>query len=508
MDKRENNPADRSQSIDLLALAAGMWRHFRTTWWLLILLCAVCAGAACAFTTLTYTPVYTAYASFSVDNGANATSYLNSLTQVEIAETFPYILESGALQNIVMEQLGVEELDAEITATVLEETSLFQISVTAKDPNFAYEVLEAVVENYPPVAKYIIGETELVLLDSSGIPGSASNAYSIRSLAGRGILCGAVLYLGFLTFLAFTRKTVMGEADLRESTSLNYLAGIPQVNKKRRSRETDVCHRIDQDNIGVSFKESVNMLRVRVRHRMEKSGSKIVMVTSTGEGEGKTTIAVNLSLAFANKGYHVLLLDADLRRPSVAQSFGRKAGWGLPEVLERRVTPGKALVRYSENLYLLSGEAADRTEIASILGGADIKALFSELKNSFDYIVVDTPPCGLIPDAMTLASACEEAILVIKQDDIAKDRILSALENLVDTGIRMTGFVINSEKTGIGSYGYGRYGYGRYGYGRYGYGQSEADGTGKDRKSTEERESFEVSDREEAYDPDWEQEHS
>ncbi len=480
MEKREEIQQEQNQKIDLVPLFIMAWRQFRKTWWFLILLCVSFSMILCAYTTLTYTPVYTAYSSFAVDSGAGTTSYYSRLTRLEIAETLPYILESGALQYIVMEQLDVDTLDAEISATVLTDTSLLQISVSAGDPDYAYAVLEAVIENYPSVARYVIGEAELTLLDSSGVPSGASNGYSYRSLAKRGCLLAAVVYLCVLAVLTLIRRTVMSEKDLKKNISIVCLANIPLVRTKRRSKKKKTYILIDRKNVNSNLKESVNMLRIRTKRQMEKNEAQILLMTSTGEGEGKTTLAANLSLSFAQKGYRVLLIDADLRNPSVAAAFGQKPGSGIVDVLNGDVALSEALIRYTKGMYLLSGRAiADRSRIAAVLGDENLKIMLKELKKSFDYIIIDTPPCGLMPDAIMLAPICDEAVMVVKQDYIEKDRVLAAIESLVNTGICMAGFVINGEKTGIGSYGYGygRYGYGHYGYG-YGYGRKRSGRSG------------------------------
>ena len=88
-----------------------------------------------------------------------------------MSSTFPYILTSGALQKIIMEELGYTgSLPGKITAESLGENAVFTIRVTARDPEVAYNILDSAVKNYPQVAEYIIGETKLEEIDDSGIP--------------------------------------------------------------------------------------------------------------------------------------------------------------------------------------------------------------------------------------------------------------------------------------------------------------------------------------------------
>ena len=127
--------------IDIIQGIVKGWKCFKKTWWLLLILAAVGVGIAGVYRLFFFKPVYTASSSFTVGtNGesSSANTYSTQITMEQMSATFPYILESGALRSVVMEDLGLTELDADITASALENTSLFQISVTSSDPDLSY----------------------------------------------------------------------------------------------------------------------------------------------------------------------------------------------------------------------------------------------------------------------------------------------------------------------------------------------------------------------------------
>lgn len=155
-----------------------MWRGFKKFFLLCFLLMAVCGAVMYMREKTNYTPVYQAYSSFVVETktayGYNQ-SYSDETTAGQLSKTFPYILTSGAFSDIVAESLGVDSIPASISAEAIQDTSIFTINVTASDPQIAYDVLQAVIQYYPQVAEYIIGDTQLTLMDESGIPEKPQN---------------------------------------------------------------------------------------------------------------------------------------------------------------------------------------------------------------------------------------------------------------------------------------------------------------------------------------------
>ena len=468
------NVENEENKIDIIQGIVKGWKCFKKTWWLLLILAAAGVGIAGVYRLFFFRPVYTASSSFTVNAGgdeSSAGSYSSQITIEQMSATFPYILESGALRDVVREDLGLEELDADITATALENTSLFQISVASDDPDLSYQVLQSVIDNYPQVAKYIVGNTTLTLLDTTGVPSAPSNAVGKRTLLTWGVGGGALVYLAVLIIFSYLRRTVMSGETLKRYTNVQCIGSIPRNYMKRRSNKSSQLMLIDRRTATPSFIEAVNTLYIRSSRRLKKEGQKILVITSAAEGEGKSTVSANLALSYAQKGYHVLLIDGDLRHPSVGEKFGMKNPQGFDAVLKGEAGLDEAVRSYKETtLDILAGsQPADPNRIAALLGSGSVKELLDAWREQYDYILIDTPPCGLLQDASFLAAYSDAALMVIRQDYQSVNRVISGLELLSDTGVRILGYVINSESASIGSYGYGRYGYGNYGYGKYGY---------------------------------------
>ena len=118
---------------------------------------------------------------------------------------------------------------------------------------------------------------------------------------------------------------------------------------------------------------------------------------------------------------------------------------------------------------LAGSRPVNQNRIAALLGNQSVKEKLDAWREMYDYIIIDTPPCGILQDASFLAAYSDAVLMVIRQDYQPVSRVVAGLELMADTGTRILGYVINNEAMTIGSYGYGRYGYGNYGYGKYGY---------------------------------------
>ena len=203
-------------------------------------------------------------------------------------------------------------------------------------------------------------------------------------------------------------------------------------------------------------------------------------MTSSVPGEGKTTVAVNLAEAFAKKKYRIVLLDGDLRNPSVLKCIGlsERKGRGIIGVLKGQISLDEALTDYRDlSLKILPGVGSTQNP-AGLLRSARMKTLIEELKEDADLLIIDTPPCGVLSDASLLGGIADSAVLVVHQGTTKDREVQRALEFFEDSQIPVCGYVLNGVPEGATGYGYstyGGYGYGKYGYGygKYGYGKEK-----------------------------------
>ena len=447
-----------------------------------ILLSVLLAALLCQRTWTGYTPRYTARVSFTVQTANplySSQQYYNTSTAEQLAKTFPYILTSGALMQKVQQELEITSMPS-LSANVLGSTNIFTLSATSTDPELAYEVLQCVVDIYPSVAEFVVGPTTMKLLDDSGVPTVPVNSMDLRRPAVLGFAGGIALWLALSFFYWLTHRTVNSEKELQRLVNLPYLGNLPQVPGYNKTKFRGVCPVLSNRSDKFGFSESVRLLRIRVERAMEKENAKTLLVTSTIANEGKTTLAINLATALAQKGKEVLLVDCDLRNPSVAITYHKETMPGLSQYLQGQCSTEDILYRTkTPHLYaIFAGQAVAHPE--SLLGSDSAKELLAYAEENFDYVILDTPPCALLADAADLCSLADCSLLTVRQDYSCHHQILEAVQMLSDCDRPILGTVLGmtAPRSRISSYFHPGYGYGSYkGYGGYGYGYSHKSGT-------------------------------
>ena len=465
------NTEKNNMGIDLRVMLSDFLRSAKHLIWLGILLVLLAAAALSGWTYLSYTPKYQATASFTVYVSnplqAEIRTY-NTATAEQMAKTFPYILTSGALSDMVMQELGIPAMPA-VSASVLKNTNIFTLTVTSGDPKLAYDVLNAVIAYYPEVAEFVVGPTVMNLLDESGVPSAPVNSRNYSSAIKIGILGGAVIWAAIVLLFTLMRSTIHNEGELKHLLNLRCIGTLPVAKGFRKGAKDGPCPVIMEDGDRYGFGESVRLIRIRVEKELREREKKVLLVSSAIPGEGKTTVAANLAIALAQKGKRTLLIDCDLRNPSVAKVLNQQEVPGLSAFLTGKEKAQNVIHKQQlKNLYAVYG-GPSVSNAAELLAKSETRYFIRASRKVFDYIILDTPPCSMLADAAELADLADCALYTIRQDYAPKDRILDGAQLLSDSGLPLIGCVMNCVKRGASgsSYSYYGYGYGAY-YQNYG----------------------------------------
>ena len=179
-----------------------------------------------------------------------------------------------------------------------------------------------------------------------------------------------------------------------------------------------------------------------------------ILVTSTSPGEGKSTTVSNLAVVFANQGKKVLLVDADMRKPTMHYTFGLQNSMGLTNVLTKQATLQEAVVQTPiDNLYALpSGPIPPNP--AELLGSFAMKEFITHSQETYDYILFDTPPVLAVTDAQVLANQCDGTVLVVNSGNTEIEAAQKAKELLDAAKAKLLGAVLNNQKIADSAYYY------------------------------------------------------
>ena len=199
--------------------------------------------------------------------------------------------------------------------------------------------------------------------------------------------------------------------------------------------------------------ESYRVLRTNIQYSSIDKKIERILVTSSEPGEGKSTTSGNLALTFAQDEKKVLLIDCDLRKPSIHKKFKISNNLGLSNVILDKSKLSKALVKRSEYLDILpSGKVPPNP--SELLGSKALEELLDELDDVYDVIILDTPPLHAVTDAQILSTKVDGVILVVRAEKTKKDSVIAAKESLKKVNANILGAVLNGGESSRGKYYY------------------------------------------------------
>lgn len=411
-----------TQGIDLSVFLHNFRRTLQHFFWVPIVLGLLLGGVSWLRAARSYAPVYQSSAVFSVSAGFSSSTdilshstYLDSNAAAQLSATFPYVLQSDRMQLLLQQELGDQRAPVSLSASSVADAALFTLTATGSDPQAVYDTLLAAIEVYPAAATTILGDTQIQVIDQPVEPSAAP----------------------------INANTALQTGIRREAPSLL----------------------LTHAGTGSDFSEAMRNLSLKLQRITSKHGAKVVLITSTVPGEGKTTVASNLALALAAEGKRVILIDGDLRKQSLKPLFGIGAhSDGLVEVLSGKAKNFRLLPVPDSSLLLLSGDGTV-AQPQRLLGSPRMGQILELLRQKLDYILIDTPPAGVLSDAAALAKYADGAIYVVRQDMANSVQIVNSVQSL-SGAVPLYGCVLNCTQAGTTRSGY-RYGY-RYGY-QYGY---------------------------------------
>ena len=361
----------------------------------------------------------------------NATATSLSRT-VDLAESLDDVFASGAIRDVVRRDIG-EDMTASISAEQLGATNLIKITATDTTPIKAYKTLRSVYENYTKVTDYVFSNVVISVVENPQMPKGPSNSMSNALMSIIVAFVSAAVIALITALSSFLRDTVKNIGDIESELDAKLFGAVYRVKRSNKS-PTDVTNRLIITNTfaGYSFAESYRKMAIKIESLSRTKSIKTFMVTSVAENEGKTTVSVNLAVALAQDGYKVLLMDCDLRKPAIYNFFdnvSRDPETDFNKYFER----GGNLENYIKfnsqaGLYLAqSVNACDNT--TDILSSHSFAEAISFLKSQFDFIIIDTPPCGIAIDAEVISSVSDAYVMVTRQDYVRVSDINDHIEN-------------------------------------------------------------------------------
>ncbi len=214
--------------------------------------------------------------------------------------------------------------------------------------------------------------------------------------------------------------------------------------------------------------EAYKMIRTNLLFLLSQTNEKIITVSSSVAGEGKSTTAINIAVAFSQLGSRVLLIDSDMRKPSVHKKLRLANKTGISSLLVGFSTLEETINHVNENFDVITSGPTPPNP-SELLGSDKMASLLKELNDKYDYIVLDTPPVNIVPDALVVAPNTAGIVFVVRDFITTHDQFQKALNSIEFAGVRFLGTILNGHTNKVSrryKYRY-RYRYNSYGYYNY-----------------------------------------
>ncbi len=432
----ENNSTENDQKQSIYKLLTRMYLGLKKFLAIIIVIVVISTGLGVGYAAINYKPIYSAKATFSITAMvAKSRSYYNQQTAQKLAETFPAIFTSEPLMNIVAEDLGVAKITDTVSVKFLEDTNMFTVEVFSYSSNSANAVLNSIANNYTKVTKYIIGNSKFNIISEPTLSKSAVNSPNYIGYAISGFAISSFVCFVFLFIYAFGYSYIYNSEDFENNFSTPVLGNIPMIKTAKHNNIGSLLH-------SVKFLDTIRYIRNSILK--SSKNNKIILINSADRNEGSSTVAIATAITLAEKGKKVLLLEANLQTPNLANTFGiynRKVFFN--DVLSGSATLNQAILNMPRiNIDVIF--SLRESNASHIILSKNFQNKFNDIRNlDYDYIIVDSPASARFTDAFTISAYCDSVILVTSYEGATENDINNSLEYYRATNIDILGSVFN-----------------------------------------------------------------
>lgn len=429
---------------------------------------------AVAYTLLT-TPLYQASTRLfvSATSGGSSVSdlYQGNLFSQQRVLSYAELLNGETVAQRTIDKLGGLDMSAEtlrgrIKATAKPDTVLIDVQVLDESPVRARDIANTLSDEFVGLVNELetpkAGDqpnARVVVEQRASIPSSPVVPNPVRNISlglGLGLMAG----VGLAVLRDLLDNTVKKSPESLEQITDSSIVGHIPTDKGLRKKTPAISFATDNSGAAEAFRK----LRTNLQFlSVDNPPPRLIVVTSSSPGEGKSTTSINIALALAEAEHNVLLVDGDLRRPSLAKYLDLVGQVGISSILSGAATLDDVLqpTKFPRLTVLTAGEIPPNP--SELLGSLSARKLLNELRARFDYVIVDSPPPLLaVTDGAVLAAGADGALVVARFGETKRDQLAHAVGTLKDVDASLLGAVFTMMPTrGSGSYSYNYYSHGQ-----------------------------------------------
>lgn len=443
-------------------------RIFRERYKVLLLVTLICVGLAVLITAATPKTYQASVQVFVTANGDVAAGGVGQYDQQAAAlsqvTTFASLIGAPAVIDAVRTDLNLaltdSQLRAKISASAPSQQTLVIVSATDGSRNVAEAIAKSASSAFITYVENLKKPTDSSKSTVRLFATSQAIASSTPISPKPTLNIAVGLVLGLLLGAAFAVARDVLDNRVKDIEALAKLTGKPAMGlilHDPRIQQFPIASRAGPRNLRA---ENFRQLRANLQFANIDDHPRTIAVTSSVPGEGKTMAAVNLASTFAEAGFSVCLVDADLRRPSIAKTLGINGQVGLTSLLIQQLSAQDVLQEVGTNLFVLASGPTPPNP-SELLASTYVRDVVRSLLELVDYVVLDTAPLLPVSDGSEVAALAEGTLLVARHKVVTDPQVRRAITSLSRVNARVLGVVLNDVPPKNDAYGYG-YGYTYY----------------------------------------------
>lgn len=450
----------------------------------------ICAILGWAGSSFLISPKYEASVNMIVntrtDVNTNVTNDNISSAQ-NLVDTYAIIIKSNTVLNQVIQNLGLEisyeELYECVSVSAINNTQVMKIAVQSDSPETAAIIVQNIALIAPDIVADAVeaGSCKVVSDVAADTEPAAPDIVKHTILAGFLGLAGCI---SVIVLQEMMKDHIVDAFDVENTLGLSALGVIPDVeagtkrnlkgNKRKHQKKgsfvSESSASVFSMNENFAYAEAFKSLRTNLDFVASSIGAKCILVTSAMQDESKTTTVINLARTLSGSGNTVVIVECDLRKPSLQKylKLGKGTG-GLSDVLSRQSDLNSAIIK-KEKLGISAIHAgAIPANPSELLNQKQMKYVIAELKKQYDYVILDAPPVTVVTDAAVVGRMADGALLVVRSKFASAKTVQLAKQRLESVNIEILGAVLTRFDIKNSGWRYG-YDYKRYtyNYGQYG----------------------------------------
>lgn len=484
--KSKSKKKNDSIEIDL----GRIWRAIWHKMWLVLAVAVACTILSLSITKFFITPKYKSTSMFYVNNNSVSlgdTQFNISqgdLTAAKsLVDTYIVILNSRECLEAVIDYSGIKDLNYKdvrsmITASSVNATEIFMVSIECEDPKESKKLSDSIAYILPNRIEQIVEGATAKVVDHAELPLFPSSP-GFTSNAVLGFVIGFAVMVIAIALREIFDITIRDQEDLEQCTELPVLTLVPDMQNTQahgeyygygarkkptsRSSQNKKVALVGKD-INFMASEAYKLLRTKLQFSfVEDISCPIIGVSSALAGEGKSLSSINLAYAIAQLDKRVLLIDCDMRRPSLSTKLPINKVPGLSNYLTGQTDISTVIQRCQLDEYegfdvIASGNNPPNP--IELLSSSKMGNVLTALRQAYDYIIIDLPPVGEVSDAMVASKFVDGILLVVRQNYCNTMALSSAINQFEFIETRILGIVMNCVGETHGKY--SRYGKGYY----------------------------------------------